>query len=306
MAAKIVRQKEYIFDLPKIEDSRGNLSFLEHGKQIPFKISRVYWIYDVPSGQKRGSHAFKTQDEIIIAASGSFDVILNDGSKSKRYQMNRAYKALYVPRGTWRYIENFATNSVCLVLSSGSYDENEYIRNYRQYKKFLKSADDYSTPGFDTDKNKVLNAEAKNELLYYSINDCALIDLPVIKNRAGNLTSVHNSIEIPFDIKRVFFVYDIPFGKTRGMHAHKHCHEFLLSISGSFDVELEDGADKQTVTLNRPMQGIHILPGIWTKETNYSSGAVCLALTSEIYTEEDYIRKYSDFKSLYGNKNRKI
>lgn len=298
MAISLKDMKEYLIDLPKMEDSRGNLSFLEEGGLIPFSIARIYWIYDVPGGQKRGSHAFKTQHEIIIALSGSFDVILNDGKESRTYHLNRSYKALYIPPGMWRFIDNFATNSVCLVISSGKYDENEYIRNYKAFKQYLKTDPkielSLSSPQSKTDYN--------TPIVHNSVDDCTLTSLPVIKNRAGNLTPIHNSIEIPFDVRRIFFVYDIPYGKTRGMHAHKHCHEFIIAASGSFDVEMKDGKEKRTVNLNRPMQGIHILPGIWTKELNYSSGAICLVLTSEVYSEEDYIRKYSDYKRLYGSK----
>jgi WxcM-like, C-terminal. len=305
MAKKIEHNhKEYLFDLPKFEDARGNLSFIEEGGQIPFHITRLYWIYDVPGGQTRGSHAFKSQEEVIIALSGSFDVVLHDGKEERRYQLNRAYKALYVPAKMWRTLENFATNSVCLVISSGMYDENEYIRNFRQFKQFVKLPDsDYHSSGKASNSQNATFSEVSKK---NSVYDCTLIELPVIKNRAGNLTPVHNSEQIPFDVKRIFFVYDIPYGKTRGMHAHKKCHEFLLAISGSFDVELEDGINRRTVTLNRPMQGVHVPPGIWTQESNYSSGAVCLVLTSDIYTEEDYIRKYSDFKNLYGNRDKEI
>lgn len=299
MASKIDTGEEYLFDLPKKEDSRGNLSFIEEGSQIPFKIARVYWIYDVPGGQKRGSHAFKTQEEIIIALSGSFDVALNDGTKKKIYHLNRSYKALYIPNGMWRSLENFATNSVCLVISSGKYDEDDYIRNFKEFKQFVKSK---TTPYIQYNKSEPNSVTLLNTK-HNTVFDCSMIELPVIKHRAGNLTSVHNSIEIPFDAKRIFFVYDIPYGKTRGMHAHRRCHEFLLAAGGSFDVELEDGTNKRTITLNRPMQGIHVPPGIWTKETNYSSGAISLVLSSEKYTEEDYIRKYSDFKERYGNKD---
>lgn len=300
MASKITNTgQEYIFDLPKKEDARGNLSFIEEGTQIPFDIARVYWIYDVPGGQKRGSHAFKTQEEIIIALSGSFDVVLNDGKKKRSYHLNRAYKALYIPPKMWRSLENFATNSVCLVISSGKYDEDEYIRNYKEFRQFLHSDKDGDEAQKICPSTRAMPPNSKHNTVF----DCSMIELPVIKNRAGNLTPVHNSVEIPFDVKRIFFVYDIPYGKTRGMHAHRHCHEFLLAAGGSFDVELEDGANKRTISLNRPMQGVHVPPGIWTKETNYSSGAICLVLTSEVYTEEDYIRKYSDFKELYGNKD---
>ena len=184
------------------------------------------------------------------------------------------------------------------------YDENEYIRNFRQFKQFIKlpDSDYHSGDNSLSSQNATFSEVSKKNSVY----DCTLIELPIIKNRAGNLTPVHNSIEIPFDVRRIFFVYDIPYGKTRGKHAHKKCHEFLLAISGSFDVELEDGINKRTVTLNRPMQGVHVPPGIWTQESNYSSGAVCVVLTSDIYTEEDYIRKYSDFKNLYGNRDKEI
>lgn len=293
--AKEIKITEYLLDLPKKEDSRGNLSFLEEGGQIPFKIARVYWIYDVPGGQKRGSHAFKNQHEIIIALSGSFDVTLNDGKENRRYHLNRSHKALYVPPKMWRCIDNFATNSVCLVISSGKYDESEYIRNFKSFKKYIK--DDHEVSEIPQPDILIQH----RELQYNNSKDCEIIDLPVIRNRAGNLTPIHNSVDIPFNVKRIFFVYDIPFGKKRGMHAHKHCHEFIVAASGSFDVEIDDGREKRVVNMNRPMQGIHILPGIWTKEFNYSSGAICLVLTSEVYTEEDYIRKYSDYKQLYGN-----
>ena len=297
MASKI-KVKEQILDLPKVEDARGNLSFIEEGGQIPFKIARVYWISDVPAGQKRGSHAFKTQEEIIIALSGSFDVVLNDGKETRTYQLNRAYKALYVPAKMWRTLENFATNSVCLVISSGAYDEGEYIRNFKKFKQFLKIEED------QTEANPLESEsiqESKTIVQDNTVLGCTQIELPAIKSRAGNLTPIHCSVDIPFDVKRVFFVYDIPYGKTRGMHAHKKCHQFLLAASGSFDVELDDGKSKRSISVNRPTQGIHVLPGIWSKEYNYSSGAICLVLASEAYTEEDYIRKYSDFKKIYGN-----
>lgn len=297
MASKI-KVKEQILDLPKVEDARGNLSFIEEGEQIPFKIARVYWISDVPAGQKRGSHAFKTQEEIIIALSGSFDVVLNDGKETRTYQLNRAYKALYVPAKMWRTLENFATNSVCLVISSGVYDEGEYIRNFKKFKQFLK-IEEGQTEAKSLESESI--QECKMIVQANTVLGCSQIELPAIKSRAGNLTPIHCSVDIPFDVKRVFFVYDIPYGKTRGMHAHKKCHQFLLAASGSFDVELDDGKSKRSISVNRPTQGIHVLPGIWSKEYNYSSGAICLVLASEAYTEEDYIRKYSDFKKIYGN-----
>lgn len=128
-----------------------------------------------------------------------------------------------------------------------------------------------------------------------SVSDCSLIELPKIQNRSGNLTTIQNSIEIPFDIERVFYLYDIPGGKDRGAHAHLECHQFLIAGSGSFDVLLNDGKSKKLVTLNQPYKGLHILPGIWASEINFSSGSICLVLASHKYDEHDYIRDYNTF-----------
>jgi len=123
-----------IIDLPKILDPRGNLSFFENSNQIPFDIKRTYWIYDVPGGEMRGSHAFKESYEFIIALSGSFDIVLNDGEKEVKYSLNRSYYGLYVPNLLWRSIENFSTNSLALIVSSISYDTADYIRDFDEFK----------------------------------------------------------------------------------------------------------------------------------------------------------------------------
>lgn len=130
-----------------------------------------------------------------------------------------------------------------------------------------------------------------------SVYDCSVLELPKIGNRQGNITPIYNNVNVPFDVKRVFYSYDIPGGETRGAHAHKSCHQFLIAASGSFEVELDDGINKRTVLLNRPFYGLHIPPGIWAAEQSFSSGAVCLVLASEKYNSEDYIRDYKDFIS---------
>lgn len=124
-----------IIDLPKILDERGNLSFLEENKHIPFEIRRAYWIYDVPGGETRGGHAYKTNQEFIIAISGSFDIILNDGNSEKVFSLNRSYYGLYVPNGLWRHMENFSTNSLAFVVASENYDPADYEYDYETFKK---------------------------------------------------------------------------------------------------------------------------------------------------------------------------
>ena len=129
--------KEKIIKLPKIEDARGNLSFIEEKDHIPFEINRVYWIYDVPGGQKRGGHAFKEQQELIIALSGSFDVIVDNGLEKRTYSLNRSYYGLYVPNRLWREMNNFSTNSLAIVLSSTDFTEDDYIRDYIKFLNYI-------------------------------------------------------------------------------------------------------------------------------------------------------------------------
>lgn len=124
-----------IIQLPKFLDERGNLSFVEELKHIPFKIERTYWIYDVPGGETRGGHAYKENQEFIVALSGSFDVVLDDGAEKKTFHLNRSYYGLYVPNGLWREMENFSTNSLALVLASVPYSEEDYIRDYNEFKR---------------------------------------------------------------------------------------------------------------------------------------------------------------------------
>jgi len=128
-----------------------------------------------------------------------------------------------------------------------------------------------------------------------SINDCKIIDLNKVSNRRGNITSIQGNESIPFDIERIFYLYDIPGGEDRGAHAHKECHQFLIAASGSFEVEVDDGINKKTFTLNRPYYGLHVPPSIWAAEKSFSSGSICLVLASHKYNENDYIRNYTEF-----------
>lgn len=133
---KSIDMKSQYIDIQKIKDRRGNLSFIEAQRHIPFPIERVYFVYDVPAGVSRGGHAHKKLHQLLIATSGSFDVTLDDGNEKKIFHLNRPYKGLYISPGTWRTLNNFSSGSVCLVLTSAYYDEEDYIRNYKQFKAF--------------------------------------------------------------------------------------------------------------------------------------------------------------------------
>src|SRR5690554_485765 len=130
-----------VVNLPKILDARGNLSVIEEKKQIPFEIKRTYWIYDVPGGEVRGGHAYRENQEFIVALSGSFDVILDNGKEQKLYSLNRSYYGLYVPKGVWRQMENFSTNSLALILASIPFDPSDYIYDYTLFKKSMQESD---------------------------------------------------------------------------------------------------------------------------------------------------------------------
>lgn len=128
-----------------------------------------------------------------------------------------------------------------------------------------------------------------------TVFECNLIHLKQLGDRSGHITAVNNNEEIPFATKRIFYLYDIPGGESRGAHAHKECHQFLVAASGAFEVLLDDGKTKRLVLLNKPDIGLHIPPGIWASEINFSSGSICLVLASHEYNEEDYIRAYDDY-----------
>ena len=128
-----------------------------------------------------------------------------------------------------------------------------------------------------------------------TVFECNLIHLDQKGDRNGHITAVNNNEQIPFDVKRIFYLYDIPSGESRGAHAHKECHQFLVAASGAFEVLLDDGKTKRLVLLNKPDIGLHIPPGIWSSEINFSSGSICLVLASHEYSEEDYLRDYNQY-----------
>lgn len=285
-----------IINLPKITDPRGNLSIIEQIKQIPFEIKRVHWVYDVPGGIDRGGHAYKQTEEFIVALSGSFDVVVDNGVEKTTFSLNRSYFGLYVPEGMWRTMTNFSTNSLALVLSSTEYDENDYVSDYEEYKVWRK--DSSKVPAITDAKTSVkLNNPLGKNLIDEgrSVFDCSLCELNKMHDKEGNLTFMYENVHIPFPINRVFYSYDIPGGEDRGAHAHKECHQFLIAASGSFEVALDDGTNKRTVLLNRPFWGLHVPPGIWASEQGFSSGSICLVLASHGYDEDDYIRNYDDY-----------
>lgn len=285
--------KPEILPLPKILDPRGNLTFLENGAQVPFDIRRAYWIYDVPGGEERHGHAFRRASEMIVALSGSFDVVVDNGNGEERFHLGRSFYGLHVPAMTWRRIDNFSTNSVALVLSSTSYDESDYIRDKELWKRELSGGVPVAA-GNGLRQEWEYDFDRRN-----SLDDCRIVDLSRHCHPNGSLTVVDNVDNI-FPVKRVFYLYDVPGDSERGGHSHFRAHEFIIAASGSFDVTLTDGTDQRKFSLNRPYKALYIPNGIWRSLDNFSSGSVSLVLTSELYSEADYCRSMARYKEIYS------
>lgn len=278
-----------IIDLPKFLDVRGNLSFAEELKHMPFAIRRVYWLYDVPGGVARGGHAEKNNEELIIALSGAFEIVVDDGIKSKTFVLNRSYYGLYIPKGLWREIKEFSTNALALEFGSIPYTVDDYIRDYEVYKEYVMS-------DHQSINNAPLAIRAGNNLDKSSVFDCSMVELDRHhSDRKGNLTVVENGATLPFDVKRVYYIYDVPGGESRGAHAHRELEQLIVAASGSFTVTLDDGRSKRSFFLNRPYQGLYVKPGLWRDLVDFSSGAVAMVLASDVYKKEDYIRDYNEF-----------
>ena len=324
-----MKKAAHLIDLPKVLDSRGNLSFIEECRQVPFRISRAYWIYDVPGGETRGGHAFRHNQEFIVALSGSFDVVLDNGKRRRTWSLNRSYYGLYVPRGYWRQMQNFSTNSLALILASEPYDRQDYLYRYEDFvqlrqegyfdrpeeqrmapaKEVIEAASKYS--GIISRK-AVLNPRSgahtaeQSPIVFPTVNDSQLLDLNKIHYSEGNLTVIQGGVDLPYDLRRVFYLYDVPGGESRGAHAHRQCHQFLVAAGGAFEVLLDDGVNRRTVQLNRPFYGLHIPPGLWASEQSFSSGSTCLVLASHPYDEADYINSYDEFLTWRQSAGRSL
>ena len=288
-------QTPQIIQLPKFLDERGNLSFFENDNQLPFTIRRVHWIYDVPGGEERGGLAYKTTEEFIVAMSGSFDVKVDDGKKEYHFSLNRSYMGVYVPAGTWRTITNYSTNAVAVITASTHYDSNDAIRDYDEFRSWLTNERENELMNEGANETNTIHQSPINNQ-HCSVYDCGIITLDRHHSqRKGDISVIENGETVPFDVKRIYYLYDVPGGESRGGHAHKELQQLILAASGSFTVTLDDGNVKRSYTLNRPYQGLLVKPGIWRTLDDFSSGSVCLVLASEKYDAEDYIRDYNEF-----------
>lgn len=261
-----------LVSLPQIPEPRGNLTALEEVAHLPFRIGSVRWFYDVPAGTSWRADESDLGDALIVALSGSFDVVIEQPHGRSRVPLNRAYTGLQVPATVrWR-VDEPSTNSVGLVISS------EPNRPHR-----------LGSDQFDESIPAALNRDS-------TIDDCRLITLSRRRRLRGSTSIVTPQSDVPFDIRRVYYLYDVPGGARRGGHAHRRLEEVLVAVAGSFDVVLNDGRRVGVTRLDRAYSGVHLATGIWRELRNFSSGAICLVLASAPYDEADYIREYDDFR----------
>jgi hypothetical protein len=264
-----------LLDLPKITDRRGNLSFLEEGAQCPFDIHRVAWIDGVPDGAQLGGHALRQSEELIVALAGSVDVVLHDGTAEQQFSLHRADAALHVPHRFSRELRASSTGALVLSVASTTHDDAECV----------------------DDVGRAPSASASTtDARHTVVGDCVVVELSRDVGRSGSTTVLESGRSCPFEIRRVYYLFDVPAGAARGGHAHREVHELLVAGSGSFDVRIDDGRERRTITLDRPDQGLYLVPGIWRELHNFSSGSICLVMASQIFEEADYLRRRSQFR----------
>lgn len=240
-------------------------------------------------GVARGGHAEKNNEELIIALSGAFEIVIDDGIQTKTFILNRSYFGLYIPKGLWREIKEFSTNALALEFGSIPYTAADYIRNYEEFRQYVKGTHEPLMIEPLLPRKEMARGR-------FSVFDCTMVELDKHhSDRNGNLSVVENGKTLPFDVKRVYYIYDVPGGENRGAHAHKELSQLIVAASGSFTVTLDDGKCKRSFFLNRPYQGLYVKPGLWRDLVDFSSGAVAMVLASDVYLQSDYIRSYEDF-----------
>lgn len=257
-----------IHALPRIEDPRGNLSFIEHGRHCPFAIGGAEWIYDVRSASEVDCGVASGR-RMVVAMSGSFDI----GADAERVSLNRCDRAAVIDGSSALTLDNFSTNSVALVLHE-------------------------EASGREPIAHEAPEADRSHRLS--DVDRAGIIALPRLRTANASRTVAENGAEwLPFDIRRAFYLFDVPADAERGGHSHHQARELIVALTGSFDVVLSDGKKApRRFTLNRPYTGLYVPTGLWRTLDSFSGGAMCMVLTSEPFSEADYVRDHDEFLRL--------
>tara|TARA_B100000963_G_scaffold335460_1_gene329601 strand:+ start:4566 stop:5423 length:858 start_codon:yes stop_codon:yes gene_type:complete len=278
--------------LPKISDPRGNLTFIESENHISFKINCVKWYYDLFNQEELKICTNPNSQNFIIALTGSFNVLLE--KKNEEISLKKSNFGHLISNVSEINLNNLSTNSVVLILSSEYFN----IKNNNEEDRLYQISENYTSL---MNKKSMNYQNTLNDFFSNTVRDCKKISLNTVVNKEFKKTITENLKSVPFEIKRVYYLYDIPGGEERGGHAHKDLYQYIIAASGSFDVTINDGIDEKTVNMNRSYESIIIKPGIWRELSNFSSGSICLVLASDYYKESDYIRSFKEFKNLKKN-----
>lgn len=262
----------FVASLPQIPDARGNLTALEELVHFPFRTGRVQWYYDVPAGTSWVGSEPQLGDALVIALSGSFDVVIGVPTPSSRVRLSRASMGLHVRDSVAWSVEDSSTNSVCLVISS------QPARGPR--------------PESSQSDDDVLGALSQST----TIDDCRTLSFARHRLLQGARTEAVPQVDVPFEIPRIYYLYDVPGGASRGGHAHRTLEQMLVATAGSFEVVLHDGRRAKRIRLDQAHSGVYIAARIWRELVNFSPGAVCLTLASAPYDEADYIRDLAEYR----------
>jgi hypothetical protein len=260
-----------LVSLPRIADARGNLTALEELVHFPFRTGCVRWFHGAAGTLWSGSGSH-IGCALVIALAGSFDVVDDTQDPPFRVRLNRASVGLHLPSSTNWGVEDPSTNVAGLVIAS-------------------------QPTGSARPRSSQLDAEASPEInSETTIDDCRDVSFPHYRVALGSITEAVPCLDVPFEISRVYYLYDVPGGASRGGHAHRELEEVLVAAAGSFDVALNDGRRVKTIRLDRAHAGVYIAPGIWRELRTFTSGSLCLTLASAPYDEADYIRDYHAFR----------
>ena len=271
----------HIIEIPKIADPRGNLSFVQFPEVSPFHPGEVEWFYDIMSDSARSPWQSFDNHLMIVCVSGAFDVVVKVDSNEKEFRLDRCYRALFIPERYEFRIKNFVTNSAGLIIKEGKADAD----------KICEAPTDSVIQNSHIDSN---------------IDDVRVITLDINSGKSGKSSGVINGDNVlPFDVRRIFYLYDVPAASVRGGHSHYQGRELIVAVSGAFQVELDDGMNRRRWTLDRPFHGLYVPTGLWRVIDSFSGGAVCMVLTSTDFKESDYVRSYDDFLRLTAPKRQR-
>jgi hypothetical protein len=245
---------------------------MQERDHVPFAIDRTYWIYDVAGSHAGDESRDRPREEIIVALAGDLDVAVHDGAEERIVRLDRAYKGLLVPgMRSWSLRES-SPNAIALVVASPPLDATD--------AKVAAS---------------IITSSGPVDARQSTIEDCAVVDLPRLDHPSTVTTSVRSGKDVDFQIRRVYYLTDIPHGAARGGHAHRELHQYVVAASGSFEVVIDDGLDSRSIRLARPDRALHLVPGIWRNLQDFADGSICLVIASRRFEESDYLRGYGEF-----------